>query len=226
MSTCLASHRGAQILSLAAPCFPNSSQFLLSLPEQAVPVLHPRQCLQLPGKLVLQTHPAARRGGLSQVIPMELKVCNLQAIQHKWLRGVVWTSWNTSPPPCAPRSAAGMCSPAVRSGRNSLWLTHESLHFTDAARQSSSRNIWETMKEGLKSKQSKEQFYSVPNTASHLHARRSPISGRIPFGSLGTRLGGFDHQRDRLEEKVIFCSACIYAQLTFTYAQSKRLSVL
>lgn len=98
----------------------------------------------------------------------------------------------------------------------------ESLDFTGAAWQGSSRSICETMKEGLKRKQSKEQFYSVPSTASYLHTRRSQITRRIPFSSLGTHLGGFDHQRDRLKEKVIFCSACIYTQLNFTYGQAQR----
>lgn len=50
---------------------------------------------------------------------------------------------------------------------------NESLHFTDASWQHSSRNSCETLKGGLKSEQSKERFYSIPSTASHLHARRN-----------------------------------------------------
>lgn len=125
----LASHRGAQVLSLAEPCFLNSSKFLLSLPEQAVPVLHPRQCLQLPGKLVVQTYSTA-----GEPVPgYTNRAASLQPPSKCGTSGskreTVWTSCNTLPLPRAPRSPAGMCLPEVCSGRNSLWLTQLATSF-------------------------------------------------------------------------------------------------
>lgn len=195
------------MLSLAGPCFPNSSQFLLSLQSKLCQFsTHASVCNCLENWCKPIPHWGESVPGYTNRTARLLPPSKFGTNGSR--REIVWTSCNTFSLPRAPRSPAGMRWPEVCSARKQPDWPSQSLDFTDAAWQSSSTSIWETVKEGLKSKQSKERFYSVPSTASYLHARRSPISGRIPFGSLGTRLGGFDHQRDRLKEKVIFCSAC------------------
>lgn len=214
------------MLSLAGPCFLNSSQFLLSLPEQTVPVLHPRQCLQLPGKLVVQTYPTAGEpvpGYTNRTASLQPpSKCGTSGSERERLCEQVVAHCHF---PVHQGHQLECACLKFALGETACNWPSEPLHFTDAAWQSNSTSICETRKEGLKSKQSKEQFYSVPGTVSYLHTRRSPITGRILFGTLDTHLGEFDHQRDSLEQKVIFCSACIYTQLSFTYAQSQRLSV-